>query len=51
MKTHSWALAAALCAGLTLTAHAKIERVVEKSFTVQPGGVLTVETQGGNIRV
>lgn len=51
MKTNSWALMAALCAGLTFTAHAKIERVVEKSFSVQPGGVLTVETQGGNIRV
>ncbi|HEX2854270.1 MAG TPA: DUF4097 family beta strand repeat-containing protein [Opitutaceae bacterium] len=32
-------------------AHAKIERMVEKTFTVQPGGTLTVETQGGNIQV
>jgi hypothetical protein len=32
-------------------AQAKIQRVVEKSFSVQPGGMLTVETQGGNVRV
>jgi len=31
--------------------HAKIERVVEKTFTVRPGGTLHVETQGGNISV
>jgi len=51
MKTNSWVLTAALCVGITFTAHAKIERVVEKSFSVQPGGTLTVETQGGNIKV
>jgi len=43
-----------LVAGLVATvssAHAKIERIVEKSFTVQPGGILHVSTQGGEIRV
>jgi DUF4097 and DUF4098 domain-containing protein YvlB len=36
---------------LVLDADAKIERTVEKSFTVQPGGTLKVETNGGGIRV
>ncbi len=40
-----------LLAFSTLSAHAKIERVVEKIFTVQAGGTLRVETQGGEIRV
>jgi hypothetical protein len=31
--------------------NAKIERTVEKSFTVQPGGTLKVETNGGGIKV
>jgi hypothetical protein len=31
--------------------NAKIERTVEKTFTVQPGGTLKVETSGGNISV
>lgn len=43
-------LAAALMAAAPF-AHAKIERTVEKTFTVQPGGTLHVETQGGNIHV
>lgn len=30
---------------------AKIERTVEKTFTVQPGGTLTVRTAGGNVSV
>ena len=30
---------------------AKIERTVEKTFTVQPGGTLKVQTAGGNISV
>ena len=30
---------------------AKIERTVEKTFTVQPGGTLKVQTSGGNISV
>jgi len=41
--------------GLALTApvmlQAKITRTVEKSFTVQPGGHLKVETSGGDIKV
>jgi hypothetical protein len=31
--------------------HAKIERTIEKTFTVQPGGTLQVQTSGGEIRV
>ena len=31
--------------------HATIDRTVEKTFTVQPGGTLKVETAGGNITV
>jgi hypothetical protein len=38
-------------AALTVPASAKIERVVEKSFDVQPGAQLTVSTSGGQIRV
>jgi hypothetical protein len=38
-------------AALTSAASAKIERVVEKSFQVQPGVQLTVSTSGGEIRV
>jgi len=44
-------LSAGLLAALTLTAHAKIERVIEKTFDVQPDGLLRVETSGGNIKV
>jgi hypothetical protein len=34
-----------------LVVDAKVERTVEKSFTVQPGGTVKVATSGGNIRV
>lgn len=51
MKTTPLLLAASLLAFIPLHAHAKIERVVEKSFSVQADGLLTVETQGGNVRV
>ena len=51
MKSHSLLLAAGLLAFAPFTALAKIERTVEKSFTVQPGGLLRVETQGGDVRV
>ena len=34
-----------------IPAKATIDRVVEKSFSVQPGGALTVKTNGGSIRV
>lgn len=46
-------LAAALLAFTTLTvfAQADIKRTVEKSFTVQPGGTLKVQTAGGDIKV
>ncbi len=36
---------------LPAIAHAKIVRAVEKSFSVQPGGTLKVNTEGGDIRV
>lgn len=52
MKTSSqFFLAATLLVGSAFPAFAKIERVVEKSFSVQPGGTLHLETQGGNITV
>lgn len=51
MKPHTLLLAASILAGFPFLAHAKIERVVEKSFTVAPGGLLKVETQGGDIQV
>src|SRR4051812_38394830 len=51
MKTSTLIIAVGLAAFLPFSAHAKIVRVVEKTFTVQPDGLLTVETQGGNVRV
>ena len=51
MKSHTLLLSAGLLALVPFSAHAKIERVVEKTFTVQPGGVLHVETQGGDVRI
>lgn len=51
MKTHVFLAVAGLLALAPVAAQAKIERVVEKSFTVQPGGTLTVETQGGDVRI
>ena len=51
MKSHTLLLTAGLLALAPISAHAKIERVIEKTFTVQPGGVLKVETHGGDIRV
>ncbi|HWL15473.1 MAG TPA: DUF4097 family beta strand repeat-containing protein [Opitutus sp.] len=51
MKTFPLLIAAGLWAALPLAASAEIERVVEKSFNVQPGGTLSVETSGGSIRV
>lgn len=45
-------ISAAVLAALPLaSAHAAIDRVVEKSFAVQPGGKLQVGTQGGRITV
>ncbi|MGC4070924.1 MAG: DUF4097 family beta strand repeat-containing protein [Nibricoccus sp.] len=44
-----------MMAGLALAAlplaEAKIERVVEKTFTVASDGILKIETSGGNVRV
>jgi hypothetical protein len=51
MKTSTLIIAVGLATFLPFSAHAKIVRVVEKTFTVQPDGLLTVETQGGNVRV
>ncbi|HTZ21705.1 MAG TPA: DUF4097 family beta strand repeat-containing protein [Opitutaceae bacterium] len=51
MKTRTLFLAAGLMAFVPFSAFAKIERVVEKTFTVQPGGTLKVETSGGGITV
>ena len=51
MKTRTLFLAAGLVAFVPLSVFAKIERVVEKTFTVQPGGTLNVETSGGGIAV
>jgi hypothetical protein len=43
--------AALILAAFAAPASAKIERVVEKTFTVQPGVHLRVSTSGGDIRV
>jgi len=51
MKLHTLLLAAGLVAAAPIAAFGKIERVVEKSFAVQPGGLLQVETSGGDVRV
>jgi hypothetical protein len=51
MKFHSLLLTAGLLALTSVSAPAKIERIVEKTFTVQPDGLLKVETQGGNVSV
>jgi hypothetical protein len=44
-------LVTGLLVAAAIPAHAKVERTIEKTFTVQPGGNLHVETQGGNISV
>ena len=51
ISTSRFLLAAGLLATATVAAQAKIERTIEKSFTVPPGGTLHVSTQGGEIRV
>jgi Putative adhesin len=43
--------AAALAVALTASASAKVERVVERSFQVQPGVHINVTTSGGEVRV
>ncbi len=47
----SFVLAGGLFVGSALAAGAAIERTVEKAFAVTGNGVLSVETQGGAIRV
>lgn len=44
-------IACAVAIGAGASAHAKIDRTVEKTFQVQPGCHLTVATSGGEIRV
>lgn len=44
-------LAAGSVSAFVATASAKIERVVEKTFSAPTAGLLRVETQGGSIRV
>jgi hypothetical protein len=51
MKTKMLFVVAGLLASVPLSLQAKVERVVEKTFTVAPGGKLNVQTQGGNVRV
>src|SRR5258707_536134 len=51
MKTSRLLFSTALLGAFVSPAHAKIERVVEKTFTVSAAGTLHVETRGGNIKV
>lgn len=51
MKYHALLLAASLLAVVPVSAHGRIERIIEKTFAVRPGEVLEVETQGGSIQV
>ena len=51
MKTLITFLALGTLLGSPVLLQAKITRLVEKTFTVQPGGVLKVQTYGGNIDV
>lgn len=51
MKTPASFLLLGLALVAPLALSAKINRTVEKSFTVQPGGNLNVRTSGGNITV
>jgi DUF4097 and DUF4098 domain-containing protein YvlB len=44
-------LTAGLASASVLVAHARVERVVEKSFPVTGAGLLRIETHGGGIRV
>jgi hypothetical protein len=52
MSPSKWFIASACAvAAFTASASAKIERVVERTFQVQPGVRLNVSTAGGEIRV
>lgn len=50
-QTSRFLSAACILAALAAPASAKIERDVEKTFTVQPGVLIKVSTSGGDIRV
>ncbi|HVU17080.1 MAG TPA: DUF4097 family beta strand repeat-containing protein [Candidatus Didemnitutus sp.] len=51
MKMITRFLALALAVSLPAVLSAKIQRTVEKTFTVQPGGLLKALTQGGDVRI
>jgi hypothetical protein len=51
MKIPTRLLALGLVLGLPAVLAAKIHRTVEKSFTVQPGGLLKALTEGGDIKI
>ncbi|HEX2099993.1 MAG TPA: DUF4097 family beta strand repeat-containing protein [Candidatus Synoicihabitans sp.] len=51
MNLPRFALLAGLAALSVVSAQARIERVVEKTFNVAPGGTLTVSTHGGEVKV
>jgi DUF4097 and DUF4098 domain-containing protein YvlB len=51
MKRSHLLFAGLLSVLLPLSAFARIERQLTQTFAAQPGGTLTVDTQGGNIRV
>ncbi len=48
---HRFVASACLLAAFTASASAKIERVVEKTFQVQPGVHINISTAGGEVRV
>jgi hypothetical protein len=50
-KIYRFIASACVAAAFTASASAKIERVVEKSFQVQPGVHIDVSTAGGEVRV
>lgn len=51
MISNRWLVAFSLVSAVSGVAHARVERVVEKQFTVKGDGTLMVETHGGEIRV
>lgn len=51
MKLLSCLLIAAATTGLAISAHAKVERTVEKTFTVSGAGKIRLTTSGGTISV
>lgn len=51
MKTLLCLLSVGLLTVVSAAARGAIERSVQKTFTVQPGGTVHVDTQGGDVRV